>query len=255
MPRRVILLGASNLTRGFSTVIETARLLLGSPLHIFAAHGHGRSYGMRSRFLMRQLPGILECGLWPALRRRPPAAQTYALITDPGNDIVYGRDPETLIEWIDECITRLNGRHAKTIITQVPIARVRRLPEWRYSLLRAILYPSCRLPFAAALDRAERLSHLLGELAMRRHIPLIDMNPAWYGFDAIHIQRKQLSLAWSSILSHWIDAGRAACAAPSLRRCLIFRRATPETYRLFGRELHTSQPAVRLPNGTIMHLY
>ena len=43
--RRVILLGASNLTRGISTVVEIAKTKWGSPLDIMSALGHGRSYG------------------------------------------------------------------------------------------------------------------------------------------------------------------------------------------------------------------
>ena len=56
--RRVILLGASNLTRAISTVIGIAQATLDGPLDIVAALGHGRSYGMWSRVLFRELPGI-----------------------------------------------------------------------------------------------------------------------------------------------------------------------------------------------------
>jgi len=82
--RRVVLLGASNLTRGISTAVETARLQWGRPLDVMAALGHGRSYGLASRLLCRTLPSIVECGLWPALAARPPAP-TAALVTDVGN--------------------------------------------------------------------------------------------------------------------------------------------------------------------------
>jgi hypothetical protein len=39
---RVILLGASNLTKCISLIVETAWNLLGSPLDVKAAMGHGR---------------------------------------------------------------------------------------------------------------------------------------------------------------------------------------------------------------------
>src|SRR5262245_61538357 len=78
---RIVLLGASNLTRGISTAVETAGTLLGRPLEVLAAFGHGRSYGMSNCVLGRSLPGIVECGLWRSLAALPPAP-TSALVTD-----------------------------------------------------------------------------------------------------------------------------------------------------------------------------
>ncbi|MCZ6542107.1 MAG: hypothetical protein O6768_00410, partial [Planctomycetota bacterium] len=86
---RVVLLGASNLTRGISRAVGIAQAILGTPLEVLIAMGHGRSYGQRSRVLGRSLPGIVDCGLWDALLHgsgRP----TYALLTDIGNDVMYG---------------------------------------------------------------------------------------------------------------------------------------------------------------------
>jgi hypothetical protein len=42
---RVVALGASNLTRGFQTIVSTARLVWGPDVEVLAALGHGRSYG------------------------------------------------------------------------------------------------------------------------------------------------------------------------------------------------------------------
>src|SRR5690242_2621175 len=71
--RRVVLLGASNLTRAIATVLETALGVWGGPLDVLAALGNGRSYGLRKAWLWRELPGIAGCGLWDAWERRPPA--------------------------------------------------------------------------------------------------------------------------------------------------------------------------------------
>jgi hypothetical protein len=89
---RVVALGASNLTRGFHEVVSASRAAWGPDVQILAALGHGRSYGARSRLLTRRLPGILDSGLWPALEAMP-AVPTRALVTDVGNDILYGYPP------------------------------------------------------------------------------------------------------------------------------------------------------------------
>ena len=70
-PHRVVALGASNLTRGFRTVVAAAREAWGPDVEVLAALGHGRSYGGESRFLGRVRPGILQSGLWSELARRP----------------------------------------------------------------------------------------------------------------------------------------------------------------------------------------
>ncbi len=65
---RVVLIGASNVTKSLSVIIDIAHQLLGKPLDIFTALGLGRSYGLFSRILGRGLPSIRDCGLWDALQ-------------------------------------------------------------------------------------------------------------------------------------------------------------------------------------------
>ena len=107
-PHRIIALGASNLTRGLHIVLATARAEWGADVELLAALGHGRSYGGRSQFVGRSLPGILESGLWPQLSQMPPA-RTLGLITDVGNDILYGYSPPQILTWVNEAVDRLRA--------------------------------------------------------------------------------------------------------------------------------------------------
>jgi len=68
---RIIALGASNLTRGFHTVVATARAAWGPGGEVLAALGHGRSHDVPSRLAFRARPGILESGLWRDWPRIP----------------------------------------------------------------------------------------------------------------------------------------------------------------------------------------
>ncbi len=103
--RRVVVLGASNVARGISVILGTAGRVWGQPLEVFAAYGRGRSYGRPSQVLRRELSGIVECGLWDALRTRDPVP-TAALVTDIGNDLVYGRSVDEIGDWVDACLAR-----------------------------------------------------------------------------------------------------------------------------------------------------
>jgi hypothetical protein len=105
--RRIVFLGASNLTVGLGTVLATARARLGpEPVEVFVAAGHGRAYGRWSRVAIRGLPAIVDCGLWRALDRGTAPA-TYALVTDIGNDLAYGATAAELAGWVGTCVERL----------------------------------------------------------------------------------------------------------------------------------------------------
>src|SRR5687768_14330413 len=119
-PERLVALGASNLTRGFPVVVATARSAFGPGVEILAAHGLGRSYGMESRVLARTLPAILDCGLWAALDARP-RTPTRALVTDVGNDILYGASADQILRWVATAVERLSQAGAEIVLTGLPM--------------------------------------------------------------------------------------------------------------------------------------
>jgi hypothetical protein len=264
-PRRVVLLGASNLTRGISTVVETARRVCGSPLEILTALGHGRSYGMTSSVLGRRLPGILQCGLWDALAALPPAP-TAALVTDVGNDIVYGASVETILSWIDECVSRLEAnmrsaglagdRQLPIVLTLVPRESLAAISKWRFTLVRSLAFPGCRLSRNAAISRAESLDEGLQAIAARRGLHTMRPRIEWYGFDPIHIRRRHWSPAWSEILSPWNapTSDRIPLRA-SPARWLYLRSRAPLRRTVFGIEQRAAQPSGRLRDGTTIAIY
>jgi hypothetical protein len=81
---RIVALGASNLTRGFHTLVSAARTAWGPEIEILAALGHGRPYGGPSRFLVRGLPGILESGVWRALESRDWQGRAVLIVRGDG---------------------------------------------------------------------------------------------------------------------------------------------------------------------------
>lgn len=253
--RQVVLLGASNLTRGISTVIGTSQLLFGEPLRVLAALGHGRSYGKPSTVLFRGLPGILQCGLWESLRSRA-SLPTSALITDIGNDIMYGVEVPQILAWVDEAVDRLQQQKARISLTLLPVQSVSRLTPRRFKLLRRALFPSCNLEFFEALDRAHDLNDRLARLAAARGIATVAHRGEWYGFDPIHIRRCHWSTAWSEVLSPWQEpTAQCVFARQSLRRWLYLRTRAPQYRTLFGLARQHAQPCARLADGTTISFY
>lgn len=248
---RVVALGASNLTRGFQTIVSAARSVWGPEVEVLAALGHGRSYGSPSRFLFRTLPSILKSGLWAELERRPPMA-TRGLVTDVGNDILYGFSVAHTLEWVEEALVRLGHVTQDIVLTDLPLASIRRLSNLKFLAFRSILVPSCRLSLAQVLDRAERVNAGLLLLAETHGAKFFRLDPAWYGFDPIHVRPSLWRQAWQQILGAPPHAKPGSVSIVESMKLYFMR---PERRWLLGMEQLMPQSGVILRSGGQVWLY
>lgn len=254
--RRVILLGASNVTVCFPLIVESLRATLG-PIELFAAHGHGRSFGMSSRVLWRVLPGIRSCGIWEVMDDRPSQGERpLALITDIGNDLVYGAIPDQVLRWVETCIDRLEEQAAEVVITELPIASVAKMGRLRYGFLKSILFPGKGPTWQHMHELALSLNRGLQDLANRRGVPAIRPPGEWYGFDPIHIRRSRRKSAVREFIAGWgAFDGEIHVRRPPAREAVLRWRLRPAQRTLFGRDQRTPQPAVTLEDGSTIWLY
>lgn len=248
---RAILLGASNLKISLPSLLAGLRQRAGGPVEALAACGHGRSYGAWSRYLfVRRLPGIAACGLWPVLEALPPR-RTLALLTDAGNDLVYGASPEEIAGWIGTCLDRLSRHRAETVLTLLPLPRLEKLTPWQVRLAVSILFPGRPAPWPGLLDRARDLDDRLRRMGERYGIRLVEPEAAWYGLDPIHLRRKVRQQVWHHVLSLWFP--NPLPGSPCRRPRIPWFGA--EETRLGPLSLRTAQPALRLGDGTTVSFY
>jgi hypothetical protein len=253
--KRVVLLGASNLTRGISTVVRLAQRSFGGPLQVLAALGHGRSYGWNSRVLVRELPGIDQCGIWQALDRGSPAP-TWALITDIGNDVFYGATVAEIRGGVERARDRLAAHDARVVMTLLPTDNAARISAWRFRLMRRLMFRRCTLELDEVHAMTLEINQRLLAIARGRPIELIAQRACWYGFDPIHIRLAQWPQAWSEILSTWqCEPRNDFSIEPSLSRWLYLRSLPPLERTLFGRVRRAAQPAGRLADGTTISFF
>lgn len=245
---RIVALGASNLTRGFQTVVATSRAAWGPDVQVLAALGHGRSYGTTSHFLVRRLPGILESGLWRTLDAMPRVA-TRALVTDVGNDIVYGAPADQILEWVDAALARLTSVSDDLVLTDLPMDSIRRLSPFGFRAVRTVFFPGCRLPLDAVLATAEAVNAGLGQLAEAHRARFVHLQPSWYGIDPIHIRPSLWRDAWQQILG---ASGQIARSRVETVRLYAMR---PERQWLCGIEQRREQRGDRLRRGARVWLY
>jgi len=253
-----VILGASNVSRGLPRLAAALRSRVDVPVDLFVAAGHGRSYGANSRVWMRRLPSILWCGLWRALDREGIGAdggRTVALVTDVGNDILYGFPPEQVAGWVREAVGRLVDRGAKVALTRIPLEAVNRVGPGRYRALKTLLVPGCPLSIEGIKSSAAELDQRLTAIAAAFGLDTIDQPGQWYGFDTLHPRRRRLDTLWQRACDVWgLPAPRRPRRATVREWSALGRRAAE--VRILGRRmLFTPQPIHRFRDGGRVSLY
>lgn len=253
--RIVVALGASNLSRGLPRLLNVARARCGGPVDLVVAAGHGRSYGVTSRIGLRRLPSILWSGLWRALDRLPAASQpACGLVTDIGNDLLYGFSPEQTAGWVEECLGRLASRGVQLAVTRLPLESVARVGPVREWLLKTVYVPGCRLSRDRLVRAAERLDTLVVEATKRHAATVVDQPGAWYGFDSIHVRRRRLDDVWQRCAGAW---GMPLASTPpvTLTEWAHVGSRAAEVRGWGRRVVRTPQPVALFADGSRLHLY
>jgi len=249
---RLVALGASNLTLGLAAVLGTARSAFGPEVEVLAAVGYGRSYGAPSTIAIRTLPGILESGLWRELERRPKA-DTRGLITDVGNDILYGFSPEQILAWVKEAARRLLSHTTDVVLTDLPRASIKRLSPRAFLFFRTLFFPPCRLSRDEVFERVDRVNEGLAGIAASMGLRLVHLEEDWYSFDPIHIRPRAWSVAWRKILAgEDVPGGAAAFSSLELTHLHLL---PPERRFLLGLEQMTPQSGRKLRRGGCLWIY
>lgn len=262
--RRVVMIGASNVSLALPIAVTAAERYCGSPLEVICAAGHGRSFGLHTRVLGRGLPPILHCGMWEELAARPSLPMS-AIVTDIGNDLLYGAPVSQVAEWVKACLNRLRPHAEHLVMTELPLTSAGQIGPLRFLLARTFIVPTCRLSRREVKHRAFELNERIIALAKEYRAELIRPDDDWYGLDPIHIRRSRRQSAWQRLLSSWqaavdcpapingVPQAAIGKASPEVRRALRFVR--PLHWTRFGQARHRAQPCARFLNGTHLSLF
>lgn len=268
---RIVLLGASNLTLSLQLIIQLIQQHCGGPSEVFVAAGHGRSYGQNSRVLVRELPGIVQCGLWRQLHsvNTESMLPTYAFLTDVGNDIPYEADPDKILNWVTWCVDRLKMHDARIVMTNLPIASIESLSEIRYNLLRKVMFPSCSLTRNEVVMRARMVHQGLIDLAARRQLAISELDPGLMSFDGIHVAYWKRPVFYRQLLRQFelfekrdprsdmeLNHNKVASSSQRDRFFLSWqRRPCFAVRRIFGKIERRQQPSGFFKDQTTVSLY
>ena len=243
---RVVMLGASNATISLPLIVHSLRTNLPGHLEFNAAIGHGRSFGIWSSVLFRALPSIRDCRLWESINgdeSNHGRLQTLGLITDVGNDLLYGVEPDELTEWVRDCAQRLKDIDARIVITLLPTETLKKLSRLRFTATRTLFFPRSKFNFDGFIDVVTHINEQLELIGEQYAAYVVAADPPWYGFDPIHIKPSARLRAWGDILSTWFpDSGPLKMQRPNFSQRRQIRKCQFETRRRFGRLQHFEQP-------------
>jgi len=250
---RVVVLGASNVSRGLSRLVATVETR--SPgADLFVAAGHGRGYGVNTRVAARRLPSILGSGLWRGLDRQGGAAP-LALVTDVGNELLYGARSLLVASWVRETVWRLADRGATIAITRLPMASIAEVGPVRYRALRTFFVPGCPLSLAELKEAATRLDADLQTIAGDFGGHIIEQPAHWYGFDTLHIRRRHLDDLLIAAYEAWGFSAVESPAKASVADWVKVGTKAAEVRSLGGAMRFTKQPVLPLRSGGMLSLY
>jgi len=206
-PVLLVLLGASNLSRGcFALSRHMKACLHPRKVDVLIASGPGRAYCASGGLLNVVYPPIHSSDIFEAARNKSESGyQVVALVTDIGNDIMYGVSTEKVIETIQQVFSRLQSMKAEIFYTTLPVAFEKGVhPVWFYTL-RSLLLPFSRVSYNEAVAGITQVNQFLRESTGRQGHLISDMD-RYLGFDEIHYGWLRAHSAWSHVAKVMLGA-------------------------------------------------
>ncbi len=268
---RCVVLGASNVARGLGALVAACRAQATcagprGPLgpELLVATGRGRSYGTPAGLLGIANPGHVAGPIWRALDSTDGSGALFALVTDVGNDVLYGAPAADIAAWVETCCERLAARGARTVLAGLPLQGLTSLGRREFALWKRVFFPARHLDYEVAQATIVELDQRLRAVAVRSGAVFVEPDPRWYGYDPIHPRLWNLRRAWSAFVGPWTPElePHAGLARPvssealgQALRGLRWNFARPAARTLFSRAWRGEQPVWRDRDGTTLGLY
>ena len=205
-PVLFILFGASNLARSFYGLkLSIKRCIHPRPATFIHAMGPGRGYLGRGGILNTTYPPIIDCGILESIQKtRKPNQQIIALITDIGNDIMYGVHSEKIIEGLQNILDTLGEVTKNIFITPIPINLKNDIGEFYFRVLRCIFFPKSSIQYSQTLESIKIINQFILH-SPNKKTTVINGMEQFSGLDKIHYSFFKSHLAWAHIANRLIE--------------------------------------------------
>ena len=195
-----LLLGASNLARGYSMLTQHLSRCR-EKTEFLNALGPGRGFCARGgMFNFTYSPILTSRVIESAEKKSKHAFHTAVLITDIGNDLMYGVSAKTLITSLDSIIDRMLGWNANIFLTSIHVNLKKDVSPTTFLLLRLLFYPGSKVTFEEADLLVTKVNRYLEEKSrINERVHLIKGMETFAGLDKIHFSILKAHLAWSKV--------------------------------------------------------
>ncbi|SFI97931.1 hypothetical protein SAMN05421753_11445 [Planctomicrobium piriforme] len=253
--RRILIVGASNVTLAFPLLLNACVTQAPCPVQLFTAHGHGRSFCQRSFVLHRGLPSVIGCGIWEVLALQPPVAESWALVTDLGNDLIYGRPIDMAWERVLQVFRKIAELKMPLTFVRPPLERILQLSEARYKIIKQMLFPGPTVPWSRMCEQIVELDRRATEYADHAGARILTPKVNWYGVDPIHIRKSRRLAAWNEIVSSWPFPDPPVVKPVGKTEALRAWQSPPLERSYWGRSYQTPQPCRTFADGSSLWQY
>ena len=205
-PVLFILFGASNLARSFYGLkLSIKRCIHPRPATFIHAMGPGRGYLSRGGILNTTYPPIIDCGILESIQKiRKPNQQIIVLITDIGNDIMYGIHSEKIIEGLQNIFDTLGEVTKNIFITPIPINLKNDIGEFYFRVLRCIFFPKSSINYSQTLESIKVINQFILHSSNKKTTVINGME-RFSGLDKIHYSVFKSHLASAHIANKLIE--------------------------------------------------
>jgi hypothetical protein len=201
-----VLLGASNLARAYSALTRLLSQSI-SQARFINALGPGRGYCARGGLLNFSYTPIGESKIIKTADTfSQQGGRVAVLLTDIGNDIMYGVSDQSLIQCLDTLIEKSLQWNAEVFLTSIHVDVSRDMGKTSFKLLKAFFYPNSSVTFDQADSAVKKVNYYLQKKAEQNEaVHLISGLGNYCGLDKIHFSLLKSHLAWSCVANEMLS--------------------------------------------------
>ena len=200
LPLNIILLGASNLSRGYYSLTGCIKKNLDPyPVNFLNAIGPGRAYCARGGVFNASYSPIASIPIISVLEEHGHRdGHIIVLLTDIGNDIAYGTPTEIIINELGKIVGQFEDVQADILICPIPSTLNSELTPKVFKTLKAIFFPKSEVTLYEALNGIQKINQFVNN-DLRGRVTVINGLESYMGWDLIHYGFLNFGKVWSKI--------------------------------------------------------